>query len=114
MGFCDAKMTARMANTSARINVRSVMKISYFNICPQTSSSLRLGGNRQGSHKSLCAEFFNVFAYHFIIETNLFGDVEDRVIAFEAHHDPFDGTVEIPVIAPIDPQTVTAEKNGTA
>ena len=33
---------------------------------------------------------------------------------FEAHHDLFDGTVERPVVAPIDPETVTAEKHGTA
>ena len=36
-----------------------------------------------------------------------------RVFTFEAHHDHFDGTVERPIIAPIDPETVTAEKNGT-
>ena len=33
---------------------------------------------------------------------------------FEAHHDLFDGTVERPVLAPIHPETMTAEKNRTA
>ena len=68
----------------------------------------------EGSHKSFCSEFFNIIAHGLVIKPDLFGDVEDRVLAFEAHHDLFDGAVERPVIAPIDPETVAAEKHGTA
>ena len=49
-----------------------------------------------------------------IIETDLLGDVKDRMFAFKAHHDFFDGAVERPIIAPVHPETMTAEKNGTA
>src|SRR5215212_3373078 len=76
------------------------------------SLSLRWDGKR--SHKSFCSEFFNIVTDGLIIESDLFGNIEDRVLTFEAHHDLFNGAVERPVLAPIDPETITAEKNRTA
>src|SRR6266542_7076719 len=75
---------------------------------------LCLRWNWQASHKSFCTEFFDVFAYHPIIEADLFGDVENRMLAFESHHNFFDGTVERPVLPPIHPQTVATEKDRAA
>src|SRR5215213_1167696 len=36
------------------------------------------------------------------------------MFALEAHHDLFDRTVERPIFAPVDPETMTTEKHGTA
>src|SRR5689334_17562638 len=74
---------------------------------------LCLRWNWLGDHKSFCSKFLNIFAHGPIIETDLLCDVKDRVLAFEAHHNLLDGTVECPILAPIDPKTVTAEEHGT-
>jgi hypothetical protein len=58
------------------------------------------------------AEFFNILAHHPIIETDLLGDLKDRMLAFKAHHDLFDGAVERPVIAPVHPETMPLRKTG--
>src|SRR5215217_2670026 len=76
------------------------------------SLSLRWDGKR--SHKSFCSEFFNIITDSLIIESDMLGDIEDRVLTLEAHHDLFNSAVECPVFAPIDPETITAEKNRPA
>src|SRR6266487_1493122 len=81
--------------------------------CQSALRNLSFKWNRQWSHKSLGMKFFNVFTHGPVIEANLFGDVEDRVLAFKAHHDLFDSAGERPALALIYPETVTTEKNGT-
>ena len=83
------------------------MPISPYAVCASD------GIGKRGD-KSLGAEFFNVVTHHPVIEADLFGDVEDGMLAFEAHHDLFDGTVERPVLAPVHPETVAAEEDGAA
>ena len=74
---------------------------------------MRFRGDRQSLHKSLRSKLLNVFVGLPVVETRLLGDVEDGVFAFEAHHDLFDGAVQVPIFSPIDPQAVTREKDGT-
>src|SRR5574339_367511 len=73
-----------------------------------------LRGNRYRSHKSFGAEFLDVFTHCPVIEPDLLGDVEDRVLALEAHHDLFDGAVEGPVLAPVYPEPMPTEIDGAA
>src|ERR1044071_9241530 len=88
----------------------------FLPVVPSRCSSLRsisYKWNRKRSHKSFDAEFFNIITNDVIVEPDLLRNIEDRVLPFEAHHDLFDGTVERPIVAPIDPQPVTAEKDWT-
>ena len=64
---------------------------------------IRFRGDGQSINKSLRAEFLHIFAYCPIIKTNLFGDIKDAMLAFEFIHDLFDGTIEVPVLAPVYP-----------
>ena len=62
--------------------------------------------------KTFGTEFLDVITHHPIIESDLLGNIEDRMLTFKSHHDLFDGAVEFPIIAPIHPQTIAAKKHG--
>src|SRR5512142_3024104 len=96
--FCKAKMTATTAISNAKIKYTVAMFTSadLGNVCDLILLRLGFRWDWQRNHKSLEAEFFDIIAHSLIIEPDLLGDVEDRVLTFEAHHDLFDGTVERP------------------